>query len=93
MEEKPFPLRRENLRNSQALAAVGILVVKALLENGIASLFINADGEVEVILPGELECDGLEEGEAIRVLTAKGYSDQQMVAYLKGRDARIKMRA
>lgn len=87
-----IPLRRDTLNDPRALAALGMVAARALRNSGICSLFINEKGEVEVILPGELECDGLSEDEAIRVLTQRGHNEEQLISYLRGRDVRAKGR-
>lgn len=88
--DEEIQLRRDTLDDPRALAALGLVTARALLHSGICSLFINAQGEVELILPGELECDGLLEEEAIRVLASRGYGEKQLVTYLRGRDMRAK---
>lgn len=61
---------------------------RKLQDHGVVALFIDADNDIQIALPGELELDGVPEEEAISALLSKGYDDTQLVAYLKGRDAR-----
>jgi len=83
-------LTETNLEDPRALVALGMLVAHALKQNKISSLFLTEEGKVEVILPGELECDSLTEEEAVQRLSEEGFSDRMLVAYLKGRDTRLK---
>lgn len=84
-EEK---LSKDTLRTANAVLSLGLIVVKELDERGVATVFINEAGEVELALPGELELDALEEDQALGVLMDRGYEDEQLLAYLRGRNAR-----
>ena len=81
-------LTRERLPTADAVLTLGALVVRALQETGVATLFVNTKGEIEFCPRGELELDGLTEEEAIQRLLEKSYDDAQIVTYLKGREAR-----
>ena len=83
-------LTRERLPTPEAVLTLGAVVVRALQERGVVTLFVNLGGVVELCPPHEVELDGLPEEEAIQVLVARGYADKLLVAYLKGREARKK---
>lgn len=70
---------------------MGLVVVKELHERGMATIFINSDGEVELCPPREIELDGLVQEDALGILLDRGYTDDQLLAYLKGRKAREEM--
>lgn len=82
----------ELLETPGAVVTLGALAVRALQEHGVVSMFVSAEGKIELCPPGELELDALEEQDAILRLTDRGYGESQMVAYLKGRDARLSSR-
>jgi len=81
-------LTKERLPTPEALLTLGALVVRGLQEKGVITLFINLHDVVELCPPGEIEMDGLPENAAITALLEKGYTDKQLVGYLKGREAR-----
>jgi hypothetical protein len=81
-------LTKERLPTPEAVLTLGALAVRALQEHGILTLFINEKGIVELCPPGELEMDGLSEQDAIVALGERGYTDERLVGYLKGREAR-----
>ena len=81
-------LTLDRLPTPDAVLTLGALVVRALQDKGIVTLFVNGDGVVELCLPGELELDALPEDAVLQVLLDKGYSDKQLLAYLKGRKVR-----
>lgn len=78
------------LSTPQAVLTLGALVVRELQQHGRITLFINAAGLVEICPMGELELDGLPEDSAIQMLVAKGYTDSELVTYLKAREARAR---
>jgi hypothetical protein len=81
-------LSKEGLQTAEAVLGLGLVVVKELQERGIATVFLNQEGDVEMCLPGEYPLDALPEDEALDTLLAAGYSDEQLEAYIKGRSAR-----
>jgi hypothetical protein len=83
----------ENLRTPAALIALGTIAVTALQERGIVTIFVTAEGKVELCPPGEIELDSLPEAEALDRLLDRGYSDPEIVMYLRGRDARFEAAA
>lgn len=81
-------LSQNRLQTAEAVLSLGLVVVKGLQERRIATVFLNEDGDVEVCPPGEYLHDALSEEDALVSLLDKGYSDEQLMAYLKGRRAR-----
>jgi hypothetical protein len=82
-------LTLQSLGTDQATAALGVLATKHLALHGVVSFYTALDGTIQVALPGEVTLDGIPETMAIQELTAKGYSQEDLVEYLKGRDARM----
>ncbi len=81
-------LQKDGLQTAEAVLGLGLVVVKELQEKGIATVFINSDNEIELCLPGEYPLDALPQEEALDRLLSANYSDDQLIAYLKGRKAR-----
>ena len=68
--------------------ALGVTIAQSLVAKEIAVVFINDSGEVELCPPLEIYMDNLDEESAISFLLDKEYSDEQLLAYLKGRRTR-----
>ena len=81
-------LTRERLPTPDAVLTLGALAVRTLQEQGIITLFVNREGVIELCPRGEVELDGLPEDQAITALVDRGYTDEKVIAYLKGREAR-----
>lgn len=81
-------LTQDRLLSPDAVLTLGALVAKLLHEKRIVSLFLNEDGVVELCPDGELQLDGETEEAALGKLLDRGYGDEQLLAYLKGRKAR-----
>lgn len=85
-------LSDETIESEAGIYSLGIISSKFLKKFGMVSLFINSDGLVEWCLPGEMELDALPEDEALTRLLETGYTDEGLQTYLRGRDARNKLR-
>jgi hypothetical protein len=81
-------LTRERLPTAEAVITLGALAVRALQQHGVVTIFMNQEGVAEICAPGEIELDAFPEADAIGVLLDRGYQDEQLVAYLRGREAR-----
>lgn len=69
---------------------LGALTVKQLKARGVCSYFVNREGTIELVHPLELALDYLPESDALRILYEQHkYTDDQLTAYLKGREARL----
>ena len=89
-EDKPAgkPLSREQLGSDQATAALGVIATQHLALHGMVCLYTTADGIIQVAPPGEVTLDAVPEPMAIQELVDRGYTEDEMIEYLKGRDAR-----
>lgn len=83
-------LHREDLANSGAPSALGLIVARQLLEYGESTVYLDEDGFVAVAAPGEVGLDALPEEMAINQLVGQGWTDEEVASYLRGRDARLK---
>jgi spore germination protein GerM len=81
-------LTKDKLQTAEAVLSLGLIVVRELYDKGIATVFINTEGQVEICPNGEVELDGLTQEDALSVLLDRGYDDVQLLAYIKGRKAR-----
>lgn len=86
------PLTRELLATVQGISLLGQIAAKGLLDYGQITFFLNADHVVEMAPTKEVSLDALPEVQALEVLVAAGYADTQLATYLRGRDARRRMR-
>ena len=82
-------LTSKHLGTDQATAVLGVLATKHLSQYGICTFYRATDGSIQVAPPGEVTLDALPEPMAIRELTDRGYTEEQLIEYLKGRDARM----
>lgn len=90
-EDKPQgkPLSVTHLGTDQATAVLGVLATKHLSTYRVCCFYVSLDGTIAVAPPGEVTLDALPEPMAIQELTDRGYSDEQLIEYMKGRDARM----
>jgi hypothetical protein len=91
-ENDNVPITLENISSDQAIVGLGVIVSTALRAYGGITVFINSEGAVEVAPFKESALDSIPEDHALSVLMDAGYSDSKLAAYLKGRDARAKIR-
>jgi hypothetical protein len=83
------PLTLELAASSEGTVLLGALALKQLLVRGQCTFFINKQGVIELANPVELALDAHPESYAIHVLSQEHqYTDDQLVAYLRGREAR-----
>lgn len=81
-------LTKTKLQSAEAVLSLGLIVVKQLQQKGIVTIFINADGKIEFCPFGEIELDGMSQDDALGILLDRGYTDEQLMAYLNGRKSR-----
>lgn len=81
-------ITKDSLGTPQGAMALGLACARMLQVHGQASFYITQLGTVEFIPKGELELDALEDTKAIASLLERGYTDVQIAAYLRGREAR-----
>lgn len=84
----PADIIKNNLNSAEAVLGIGLVMAKELLEHGIATVFLNAQDQIEMCPFGEIELDSQEQDYAIHALINKGYNDDQLLAYLTGRKTR-----
>lgn len=85
-------LSKDELQTAEAVLGVGLVVVKELQDRGVAILFLNSNGNVEICPPEEYALDTLSQEEALVSLLEKNYSDEQLMAYLNGRNSRLRLK-
>ena len=81
-------ITKDNLQTADAVLGLGLIVVRELTDRGTVTLFVNEEGLVEICPHGEVELDGVDQEDALSVLLDRGYTDEQLLAYIKGRKAR-----
>ena len=81
-------MKKESLKEAGNILAIGALAARTLFDEGQVTLFIGLNGEVELAKKGEVELDSMEELKSINTLKERNYSDEDLILYLKGRDAR-----
>ncbi len=84
----PTDIDKNNLQSAEAVLGIGLVMTKELLEHKIATVFLNSSGQVEICPFGEIELDSQDQEQVILYLINKGYSDDQLLAYLTGRKTR-----
>jgi hypothetical protein len=84
-------ITKEGLQTAEAVLGLGLVVVRELQTRGIATVFVNGSGEIELCPPGEYALDTFPKEEALDTLLEASYSDEQLEAYLKGRAARARL--
>ena len=86
-------LTRELLEDEKqrmwALAVIGGLAIRSLLEYGQFGCFLNPANNLELAPVTELVLDSLPEEAAIQTLLDRGQPDDQVLRYLRGREARL----
>jgi hypothetical protein len=83
-------LNGASLKTAHGILSLGMVIAKELLSQGEVTVFLNSNDEVEVCPMLEVGLDSLDQDKALEVLIDKGYSDEQMISYLKGRISRAK---
>lgn len=84
------PLTLQKSLEAEGTLILGALVAKQLQARGVCAFFVNKEGTIELAHPIELALDYLPEEQALRILFERHkYTDSQLIAYLKGREARL----
>lgn len=85
-------LKLENALNNESIMLLGALLVKQLQIRGACTFFVNLQGVIELSNPTELALDSHPEDQAILLLVRDHqYTDEQLVSYLRGREARLSL--
>jgi|1185.fasta_scaffold505031_1 hypothetical protein len=82
----------DRLDHTDSIMFMGALCARALREQGQITLFVTKEMRVEQALPYEVELDTATESSALRFLMNRGYTDEELRAFLKGRDDRKRRR-
>lgn len=82
-------LSRNNLQTAEAVFSLGMAIVRALQEGKPVAIYFNQEGNVELAPYEEVLLDATEEEDAVSALLQGSYSDEQILAYLAGRRARM----
>lgn len=82
-------LTKDNLQTAEAVFSLGLVIVRALQEGKPVVIFFNKDSQVELAPYEEILLDSLMEESAVEALLGKKYEDEQILAYLAGRRARV----
>jgi len=82
-------LTKDNLQTTESVFSLGLVIVRALQEGKPVAIFFNKDSQVELAPYDEVLLDVVEEGAAVEALFVRGYEDEQILAYLAGRRARV----
>lgn len=90
MPENAVNLSSLALDTPQARVALGTVAANLLQLAGQVTFFVNAGDLVEIAPPGEVELDATEVMHALQALLQKGYTDEQLQEYLRGREARLR---
>lgn len=67
---------------------MGLVVVRELSQRGIVTVFMNDKGEAELCPFEEMELDLMTEAQALDILLERNCSDEELMAYTMGRQAR-----
>lgn len=90
MNDDPLTLSRAS--RPDGIVLLGSLAFKQLEANRVACFMVNGQGVIELVPAAELSMDYLDESTALSILTERhGYTNQQLVSYLKARDSRKKI--
>lgn len=86
-------LTLDRLDHTDSIMLMGALCARVLRERGQITLYIDRDNKVEQAMPYEVELDLMSEEDSIKALLSAGYTDEQLTAFLKGREDRLRRRA
>ena len=89
-----FKLLVSETFKTEAILVLGSVAAKQLQANSQCAFYVNQHGEVELVRILELGLDYIPEGSALQVLLHQyGYTDEQLVHYLRGRTSRLSLAA
>lgn len=83
------PLLVSQVGTTKGVTALGLIAARVLQEHGTVVFQALATGAVVVVPHRELALDDIPEPEALHLLVADGYTDQQLADYLVARDSRL----
>ncbi len=86
------PLLISDLNKDIAIVALGAVAAKELMLKKEVAFFVDKNGQIQLVPIAELLLDALPETMAIQNLLEQDVEDSVVAEYLKGRDARMKIR-
>lgn len=86
------PLVISDLAKDASIVALGAIAAKELMIKREVSFFIDRQGQVQLIPVAELLLDALPEQMAIQELLKQSITEEGIEYYLRGRDARMRLR-
>jgi hypothetical protein len=78
----------DDLGKAKSVLGLGLVVNRGLRERGVITLFVNNKGDVEICPYEEVILDDMPFEQALDILLGRGYEDEQLFAYLEGRNSR-----
>ena len=86
------PLMLSELTKDTSIIALGAVAAKELLVKREVAFFVDRQGQVQVVPIPELLLDAIPEPMAIQTMAQQDITDEGIELYLRGRDARMKLR-
>lgn len=86
------PLMLSELTKDVSIVALGAVAAKELLVKREVAFFVDRHGQVQLVPIGELLLDAIPEPMAIQEMASQSCEDIEIENYLRGRDARMRLR-
>jgi len=86
------PLMLSELSKDASIVALGAVAAKELTIKREVAFFVDRQGQVQVVPVAELLLDAIPEQMAIQAMIDQQIEDTGIEVYLRGRDARMKLR-
>jgi len=86
------PLMLSELTKDASIVALGAVAAKELTIKREVAFFVDRQGQVQIIPVSELLLDAIPEQMAIQAMIDQNIKDSGIEIYLRGRDARMKLR-
>jgi hypothetical protein len=90
MPEKDELLTLAKLTGPEALLSLGSVAAKELHLKREVAFFVDSQGRVQLVPVAELLLDALPEPMALQAMLERSVSEEDMEAYLRGRDDRMR---
>ncbi len=86
------PLMLSELTKDASIIALGAVAAKELMIKREVAFFVDRQGQVQFVPVAELLLDAIPEPMAIQSMAEQEVTDEGIEIYLRGRDARMKLR-
>lgn len=86
------PLILAELTKDTSILALGAVAVRELLVKREVAFFVDEKGQIQIVPVAELLLDAVPEPMAIQEMLRQQITDDGIELYLKGRDARMRLR-